>query len=71
MCEEDIRDDYSCGSCGWTGSCHECDEDNDEEGDLFSRCPKCWSERVGTITDEDFAIGNALHGKTWHGRIVY
>jgi len=71
MYEEDIRNDYSCGNCGWTGETENTVEVEDWDGDLIDCCPNCNSSRVGAITDEDFMEGNALHGKTWFGRIVY
>lgn len=72
---KDILDDYSCGNCGWTGSCCDAelilDDPNNPEGDGVIVCPNCGSEQVGAISEEDFEPGCILFGCTWHGEIMY
>ena len=62
MEKDNVDTDYSCGNCGWWGWFDECDEDD--------CCPKCGSEQIGEVTEEDFKEGNALFSKLWRGREI-
>ena len=67
---DNVNADYSCGNCGWFGNledCIDCGCFGNLEDFIDDCCPKCGSDQVGMITEEDFMFGNALFGKLWWG----